>query len=121
MTWQTASPRHKQEWAVLSVLGVVTAVLAWVAVDRFRMNSNLSDLILQDAPWRVDFDRYEAEFPDLVRTAVIVVSGKEFKQVEDTTRAFEAALKSRPETTITAIHLLMSSTTSSMSSKRSDG
>ncbi|MCZ6656944.1 MAG: MMPL family transporter [Gammaproteobacteria bacterium] len=93
--WVAFVARHG--WAVLSVLGVVTAVLAWVAVDRFRMNSNLSDLILQDAPWRVDFDRYEAEFPDLVKTAVVVVSGNEFKQVEDATSAFEAALKSRPE------------------------
>ena len=93
--WVGWVARHAR--GVLYALGMVTAILGWVAIDQFHMNSNLNDLILQEAPWRIDFDRYEAEFPDLVRTAVVVVSGEGFKQVEDTTRAFEAALKSRPE------------------------
>jgi hopanoid biosynthesis associated RND transporter like protein HpnN len=79
------------------MLGLLTLVFGWIAVDRFRINSNLSDLIEQDAPWRQDFDRYEAAFPDLVRTTVVVVSGYSYKGVEDAAKALEAELKSQED------------------------
>ena len=72
----------RRPWAVLICIALATAMLGWVAVDRFRMNSNLSDLIRQEAPWRVDFDRFKERFPDLVETAVVVVSGTSYRDVE---------------------------------------
>jgi hypothetical protein len=68
-----------------------------VAIDRFQMNSNLGDLIRQEAPWRDDFDEYQRQFPDLVDPAVVVVSGSSFQGVEEMTRRVEAGLRARPE------------------------
>tara|TARA_A100001037_G_scaffold148540_2_gene134123 strand:- start:3833 stop:6340 length:2508 start_codon:yes stop_codon:yes gene_type:complete len=82
---------------VLSVLSLVSVALGWIAVERFRINSNLSDLIQQDAPWRVDFDRYEVAFPDAVRTSMLVVSGKSQKGVEDAAKQLEVTLRNRDD------------------------
>lgn len=87
----------RRPWLVLICIAVATAVLGWIALDRFRMNSNLSDLIRQEAPWRVDFDRFKAQFPDLVETAVVVVSGTSFRGVEEMTGRVESALLDRDE------------------------
>lgn len=84
-------------WRVLALLAAATCLLGWVAVDRFRMNSDLGDLVRQEGGWRDDFDRFEAAFPDLVATAVVAVSGFGFKQVEDAARQLEAEIRSRPE------------------------
>ena len=84
-------------WAVLTGLALVTCASAWVAVDRHRMNADLGDLIRQEASWRDDFDRFQAAFPDHVKTAVVVVSGSGFKQVEDVARQIEAEIRRRPD------------------------
>ncbi len=83
-------------WVTLSCLAVVTCACAWVAVDRYRMNANLADLIEQKAVWRDDFDRFQAAFPDHVKTAVVVVSGAGFKQVENAARQIEQEIRRRP-------------------------
>ena len=87
----------RRGWSVLGLLALLTLVFGWVAVDRFRINSNLSELIEQEAPWRQDFDRYEAAFPDMVRTTVVVVSGQSYKGVEDATLAVEARLRDQDD------------------------
>ncbi len=92
VTWVT-----RQAWLCLGLLAVTTAMLGWIAVTQFRMNSDLSDLITQSAPWRADFDHFEQQFPDLVRTAVVVVSGESLKQVELATDQVVTYLRDRPE------------------------
>ena len=84
-------------WLVLALLAGATCVLGWLAVDRFRMNSDLGDLVRQEGDWRDDFDRFEAAFPDLVATAALVVSGSGFVQVEDAALQLEAEIRRRPE------------------------
>ncbi|MYE87291.1 MAG: MMPL family transporter [Gammaproteobacteria bacterium] len=93
--WVGWVARHA--WPVLAVLALLTCASAWVAVDRYRMNADLGDLIHQESSWRDDFDRFEAAFPDHVKTAVVVVSGSGFKQVEDAARQIEAELRRRPD------------------------
>ena len=83
----------RNPWLTLSLLSLVTVVLGWVAVDRFQMNSNLSDLIHQEGSWRDDFDAYKAQFPDLVETAVVVVSGASFGAVEQMAHRVESRLR----------------------------
>ncbi|MEM7077458.1 MAG: MMPL family transporter [Pseudomonadota bacterium] len=82
---------------ILAVVGLITIVAAWVAVTQFRMNSDLGDLIDQQSDWRADFDRFEAAFPDLVRTGVIVVRSPSIKQLELTTTAILDELAARPD------------------------
>lgn len=84
-------------WITLILLALATMALSWVAVDRFQMSSNLKDLIRQETPWRADFDRFQDAFPDYVKTAVVVVSGTAFKQVEDTARRIEAEIRNRSD------------------------
>ncbi|MCZ0944956.1 MAG: MMPL family transporter [Gammaproteobacteria bacterium] len=93
--WVSWVARHA--WPVLAVLALLTCASAWVAVDRYRMNADLGDLIHQESSWRDDFDRFEAAFPDHVKTAVVVVSGSGFKQVEDAARQIEAEIRRRPD------------------------
>ena len=67
-----------------------------MGISNFRVNSNLSDLIAQNVR-RADFDHFEEQFPDLVRNAVVVVSGESLKRVEIATEAVLAYLRGRPE------------------------
>ena len=93
--WVGWVARHA--WVVLAGLALVTCVAAWVAVDRHRMNADLGDLIRQEASWRADFDRFQGAFPEHVKTAVVVVSGSGFKQVEDAAHQIEAEIRRRPD------------------------
>ncbi len=93
--WVGWVARHA--WPVLTALALATCASAWVAVDRYRMNADLGDLIDQQSSWRADFDRFEAAFPDHVKTAVVVVSGSGFEQVEDAARQIEAEIRRRPD------------------------
>ncbi len=87
----------RRAWGVLTSLALVTCASVWVAVDRHQMNADLGDLVRQEASWRDDFDRFQAAFPDHVKTAVVVVSGSGFKQVEDTAHLIEAEIRRRPD------------------------
>lgn len=78
---------------VLVTLAAITAASLWIAVDRFSINADLSDLIDQQASWRADFDRYEAAFPDRVDTLVVLVSGSSFFDVEQSTRRIAARMQ----------------------------
>ena len=83
----------RNAWLTLSLLSLVTVLLGWVAADRFQMNSKLSDLIHQEGSWRDDFDAYKEQFPDLVETAVVVVSGTSFSAVEQVAKRVESKLR----------------------------
>ncbi len=82
---------------VLLMIIMLTAVAGWYGAERFRMNSDLGSLIEQEAGWRDDFDRFEAEFPMLIDTAMVVVWGESFHGVENTTRRIEHALRERAD------------------------
>ncbi len=70
---------------------------AWIAVDRYAMNSRLGDLVQQDAGWRTDYEAFQAAFPQLVETAMVVVSGASFKQVEDAAVQLETLITARTD------------------------
>ncbi len=92
--WVNFVTRRAVVWLV--VIAVLSLVLGWVAVDRFRLNSDLSTLITQEADWRKDFDYFEATFPDLVRTAVVVVYGTSLHDIEVATGQIKDYLGERP-------------------------
>ncbi len=83
--------------STLLVIGVITALLGQVSVTQFRMNSNLSELIRQDAPWKDDFESFKSRFPQLVDTAVVVVSGTSMQGVEDTSKSIHQRLLARSD------------------------
>ncbi len=96
LTWWVALVTRRA-WITLFTLLLSTLVLGWVAFTQFRINSDLGELIDQSAPWRVDFDQFEAKFPHLVRTAVVVVSSSSLKQLETATQKIVTYLQDRPQ------------------------
>ena len=76
---------------------VATVIFAWVAITQFQINSDLSQLIHQEADWRDDFEAYKSKFPDLVDPAIVVVSGSSFMAVENAARRLEEAISARKE------------------------
>ena len=93
--WVSWVARHAS--LTLLVVGMISLACGYISLTRFAMNSDLSDLIDQSAPWRVDFDRFEASFPDLVRTAVVVVDSSSIRDLETTTEALLTRLEQYPE------------------------
>ena len=87
----------KRARLTLLVLSLVTTGCTWIAITQFHMNAELGDLITQEASWRDDFDRFEAGFPDLVRTAVIVVTSSSAHHLERTTSAIVDHLEAHPQ------------------------
>ena len=83
--------------STLLSIGAATVVFAWVAVSQFQINSDLSQLIHQEAGWREDFEAYKEKFPDLVDPAIVVVSGTSFMAVENAARRLEASIAAREE------------------------
>ena len=83
--------------ATLLSIAAATVVFTWVAVSQFQINSDLSQLIHQEAGWREDFEAYKEKFPDLVDPAIVVVSGASFMAVENAARRLEAAIAAREE------------------------
>lgn len=81
----------------LALILALTIGLGWVAVTQFRVNSDLGQLIDQTSDWRVDFDNFQAQFPDLVKTAVIVVSSTSIGEVEEVTEDIVAYLNARSD------------------------
>lgn len=81
----------------LALIVALTIGLSWVAVTQFRINSDLGQLIDQTSDWRVDFDRFQTEFPDLVKTAAIVVSGSSIAEVEAVTGEIVTYLSGRQD------------------------
>ena len=83
--------------STLLSIAAATVVFAWVAVSQFQINSDLSQLIHQEAGWREDFEAYKEKFPDLVDPAIVVVSGASFMAVENAARRLEASIAAREE------------------------
>jgi len=81
----------------LIVLSLMTLVFGWVAFSQFKINSDLTQLIRQEADWRVDFDRFQEEFPQLTKTAVVVLSASSLQRLELATEQVVNYLDERPE------------------------
>ena len=90
--WVVERPR-----AVLLALSLMTAVFGWVAVSQFKINSDLTQLIRQEAEWRVDFDLFQEEFPELTRTAVVVLSSSSLQRLELATESVISYLEEKPD------------------------
>lgn len=93
--WVSLVVRHPG--VALVCITSITLAAGWVAVDRYAMNSRLGDLVQQDADWRNDYEAFQAAFPQLVETGLVVVSGASFTQVEATAKALEAAIAARSD------------------------
>ena len=92
VTWVVSIPR-----TTLFVISLVTLALGWVAASQFKINSDLTQLIRQEAGWRKDFDHFQKEFPQLTRTAVVVLGSSSLQKLESGTDQLVTYLEKRPE------------------------
>jgi len=92
VTWVVSIPR-----TALFVISLVTLALGWVAASQFKINSDLTQLIRQEADWRKDFDHFQKEFPQLTRTAVVVLGSSSLQKLESGTDQLVSYLEKRPE------------------------
>ena len=95
LNWVDTVTRHA--WLITACLVLTTIVASWISIEQFKMNSDTGDLIKQTGTWREDFETYKEEFPLLVDTAVIVVSGTSFDTVEQTARDLTLRIEAQPE------------------------
>ena len=59
----------------LVLLAFLTSMLGAYAINNFKINSDTSQLIIQDTEWRKTHDEFINEFPQYDNTTFIVVSG----------------------------------------------
>ncbi len=81
----------------LLILTLITSISIWYSVTEFKINSKLTDIIVQDTQWRKDFDHFKATFPELVDTAVIVISGKSALQTYKVAQNLSKQFASKPD------------------------
>ena len=67
--------------SLLAIVLCSTAVLLFFTVHNFKINTDLTEMIANDLPFRQVVKKYHAEFPDLVGTIVVVVEGDIPEQV----------------------------------------
>lgn len=79
--------------ALAAILAIVTVAAIVHGSLTFRIDSDTENLIRQDTDWRRQFDSFQATFPMLVDTALLVVSSTSFEAVEQTMLRLEAALR----------------------------
>ncbi len=90
VAWVCRNPR-----VTLGLLTLLTVVCGVYSFEKFRINSELSNLIDQSSTWRGHFDDFEAAFPDQLKTAVVVVHGDSFGDVEAAAKALEVAIRAQ--------------------------
>ena len=95
LRWVAWVSRHPRK--TFFILAVLTLAAGYVALDRYSMNSRLGDLVQQDADWRDDYDNFQKAFPQLVETAIVMVSGTSYRHVEQRARDLEAAIRAEPQ------------------------
>lgn len=76
---------------------MVTVAFGLVAISEFKINSDLTQLIRQEAGWRADFDQFQEEFPELTRTAAVVLSSNSLERLEAATVQVTGYLSSKPD------------------------
>lgn len=87
--------RHRH--LVLVGVAVLTALAGVYAARTLRMNSDVSTLIGQDAPFRQDYREYTRAFPELDDAMLIVLDAASLDQVDEATKLLAAALLQKPD------------------------
>lgn len=76
----------------MAVLLTITVIAGIHGSVTFRIDSDTENLIRQDTDWRRQFDQFQATFPMLVDTALVVVSGPSYEAVDQTVADLAQAL-----------------------------
>ncbi|WP_437871802.1 MMPL family transporter [Methylorubrum extorquens] len=86
--------RHR--WLVLVAAALMTAASVAVTVERFRINTDVEQLIDQGVPWRQDQIAFEKAFPQHANLLAVVIDGQTPEIAEDAAARLATALGSHP-------------------------
>ena len=80
---------------VLTFLVVLTALAGWYVWQNFGIDSDLGKLIRPSATldWHQANEDFKAQFPELQQTSIVVVSGADLPQVDETARHLARAFR----------------------------
>ena len=88
---------RRYAWPVVAVLGLLAVVLAISTVDRLRFNSDTSEMLSPELPFRKANLAFRKVFPDYRNAILIVVDGDNPDRVADGARALAARLGQTPQ------------------------
>ena len=81
----------------LCLLAALTAVSLVYSFQTVRMNSDDSNLIRQDEPFRLDYQEYVRAFPQFDETSLIVITTDSIDLAQDAVDRLSTALEQRPD------------------------
>ena len=88
--------RRRAMMVVLAAV-VATAALAYYTAAHLGINTSTKDMLSEDLPFRQVDSAFEAAFPQLYNTILLVIDGANADLAEDAAEALAARLKMRPE------------------------
>ncbi len=88
---------RRRAWAVLAGVVALSAALLTFTVMTLSINTDTSDMLSRELPFRQTYEEYKAAFPYFYNSLVIVVDGENPDKAEDAALALEARLRQNPE------------------------
>jgi len=88
---------RRTAWLAMLAAIVLTGALGTYAVQTLRINTDTTDMLSRELPFRQNYEDYKAAFPFFVNSLVIVVDGANADIAEDAARTLERRLRARPE------------------------
>lgn len=82
---------------VMGLTLTLTLIAAYVAFDRFKIDSDTSKLIRQDAPWKVVYDNFTRQLPLIEGTSFVVVSGTNLAAVNKLSKELESDIRAQSD------------------------
>ncbi len=89
--WITLVARHA--WLVLLSLGVLSLAAAYVAVRDLSINTDSSEMIDDQVPFRVNARRMQALFPQIHNQMLVILRGRSGDEVDFTARELARRLR----------------------------
>lgn len=88
---------RKRAWAVVAVAMSVSAALLAFTVLTLGINTDTSDMLSSELPFRQNYEKYKAAFPYFSSTMIIVIDGENADVAEDAAISLEARLRENPQ------------------------
>ena len=92
--WLAIAAKHA--WLVVTVTMALAAGSLWFAVSTVGINTNTSNMVPQDTPFRVAEDAYWDVFPEKANNILVVLQGPESVFLEQAADVLAQALAEEP-------------------------
>jgi len=87
----------RRAWWVLVISAVAAMASLYYAATTITMNSNTSEMVADDEPFRIYGEEFEAVFPELAEAILVAVEGPDPFETEQAALTLAEALEAEPE------------------------